>query len=332
MDAIEEKHFERAEDFLDYLQIRHERWLPDGAYSSPWVFRGHADARWKLIPSAWRRAAEGEEKSEAELIVERARQECERHELVMNEIHEYQSSIRGYQKSGWEPGGLIYRGRKIAADIQAIVEFKLVSDFVHLADELGLTLPDGTIVTITMDKFIESQFRSSGYFDSMSLTEKRRVRDFQYALAQHHGVPTRYLDWTSSALVAAFFAADDAVKENSSQLMAVWAINRQVCKQYLLNLEFVICPRSELKYLYAQKGLFTLDEQAWSHYVDQNVWQSLEEIVLSTSCPETVLRKLTLPTSQARTLLRLLWVEGITRAHLMPGYDNVAATLKTKWL
>jgi hypothetical protein len=42
------------------------------------------------------------------------------------------------------------------------------------------------------------------------------------ALMQHHGVPTRLLDWTKSSYVALYFAIADEPQEECS---AVWAIN-----------------------------------------------------------------------------------------------------------
>ncbi len=46
-----------------------------------------------------------------------------------------------------------------------------------------------------------------------------------------------------------------------------------------------------------------------------------------------LLRKLTLPVDQAGALLKLLWRQKITRAHLMPTYDSVADSLllKSTW-
>ncbi len=45
-----------------------------------------------------------------------------------------------------------------------------------------------------------------------------------YAIMQHYGVPTRFLDWTKSAYVGLYFAVEEEPSEDGC---AVWAIDME---------------------------------------------------------------------------------------------------------
>lgn len=92
---------------LDSVQ---ERWTRRTARECEWMFRGHADARWSLVPSAWRTAGPAAD------LLSRAREKCVR--------------ARGDVPDVWE--------------LQTLAEQFLLREFISVADREGLELPPDT--------------------------------------------------------------------------------------------------------------------------------------------------------------------------------------------
>lgn len=161
-------------------------------------------------------------------------------------------------------------------------------------------------------------------------------------LAQHHGLPTRLLDWTGNRLVALYNACENEPETDG----AIWAMARRDKEDHDLNVfspsakfyndykyageceiafkgvkmiyPFEISPR-----MTAQNGRFTIQDDPWTaleHYEPLKYKRKHFDI--------DQIRKWKVPASQKRHILVRLDQYGINRQTLYPDIDGLAIGIR----
>ncbi len=295
----------------------------------PIIFRGQGNAAQRLIPSAYRHS--GRLKIE-KLIGENFNKHIERKRKLLQFKYDL-------NKDKTIPQEDIYR--KALNEVQVDFEFQILKEFICEADRQAHPLPE---FTTDLKSRLFNGADDNHFIEEWPLPGLYAV----IGLAQHIGIPTRFLDWTNDVYAALYFAASSACKNitsNKADNFILWILHTGPYKENLpihayrlatvINPPFktIHVPTTYNTNLAAQQGLFIYcSEIRFENYEVEpkydlvKVISSLEELETFTPYLEAI----RVPVTEACALLGILDTQGHSPSKYFPGLEGVIQTIEMR--
>jgi hypothetical protein len=311
--------------FMALFRASNPAWNENHCGDPPrWVFRGHRNVSWRLKPRAWRTAAEG---NPLHAMIDR---------LAEAQIGD-NKEIR--------PGTLLHR-----ALAWTHAERLVLNEFRRIGWNIGFEV-DEPVSTYSMNLYYGPKAIDDTRVEPDCYTPFHSCTDI--GVAQHYGVPTRFLDWTLNPIFAVFFAQEEDGAAGLDQTdLCVWALDMNAIEMMYhhddgvsRNILHSLVPRRRGNdFILAQEGVLLEIEHKWAlnFFAQNDAWPSIEEVVVALNNePEygedpdvsdyyvydhdhPMLRRIVLPAAEIPQLRLMLAREGITREKLMPTLENAA--------